>query len=134
MTLATTVVSTFAPILYASRSPTTSPLTDPKTSSSLVLSPILSYADQILSMRQRRSSAGFSLDIPLIMLTASILKIFYWPGARFDASLLVQAWVMIAVQLVLLKVALDGRSRGAINRGLDEGRPGAFWRWSEESR
>lgn len=43
------------------------------------------------------------------MLTASILKIFYWPGARFDLSLLIQAVVMIVVQTVLLKVALDNR-------------------------
>ncbi|KAL6722167.1 hypothetical protein ACLMJK_001274 [Lecanora helva] len=43
------------------------------------------------------------------MLTASILKIFYWPGARYDPTLLIQAIVMVAVQIVLLKVALDNR-------------------------
>ena len=94
-------------------------------------------------MHRRRSSAGFSLDIPLIMLTASLLKLFYWPGARFDASLLVQAVVMIAVQLVLLKVALDGRSwvesgsggwRGldGEEKGWEGGRPWGFWRWKDE--
>ena len=41
---------------------------------SLVASPITSYADQILSIHRNKSSAGFSLDIPLIMLVASILK------------------------------------------------------------
>lgn len=40
----------------------------------LVTSPITSYADQIWSISKKRSSAGFSLDIPLIMLVASILK------------------------------------------------------------
>lgn len=38
------------------------------------------------------------------MLSASILKIFYWPGARYDLALLVQALIMVVVQLVLLKV------------------------------
>lgn len=38
------------------------------------------------------------------MLSASILKIFYWPGARYDVALLVQALIMVAVQVVLLKV------------------------------
>jgi solute carrier family 66, member 2 len=76
----------------------------------LIVSPITSYADQILSMHRQRSSAGFSLDIPLIMLSASILKVFYWPGARFDLSLLVQALVMLAVQTILLRVALDNRA------------------------
>lgn len=40
----------------------------------LMSSPITSYADQIYSIHRTRSSAGFSLDIPLIMLLASILK------------------------------------------------------------
>lgn len=41
---------------------------------SLVLSPITSYADQIASIHRKKTSDGFSLDIPLIMLVASILK------------------------------------------------------------
>jgi len=40
----------------------------------LVTSPVTSYGDQIYSMHRDRSSAGFSLDIPLIMLVSSILK------------------------------------------------------------
>ena len=71
---------------------------------SLILSPLLSYTDQILSIQRTGTSVGFSLDIPLIMLCASILKIFYWPGARYDVALLVQALIMVAVQVVLLKV------------------------------
>lgn len=42
----------------------------------IATSPITSYADQIYSIHKTRSSAGFSLDIPLIMLVASILKYF----------------------------------------------------------
>ena len=40
----------------------------------IVTSPVTSYADQIWSIKKSRSSAGFSLDIPLIMLVSSILK------------------------------------------------------------
>lgn len=40
----------------------------------IIMSPILSYSDQALSMHRNKSSAGFSLDIPLIMLVSSILK------------------------------------------------------------
>jgi hypothetical protein len=40
----------------------------------LILSPVLSYSDQAYSMYRARSSAGFSLDIPLIMLVASLLR------------------------------------------------------------
>lgn len=40
----------------------------------IVLSPIISYSDQVLAMHRSKSSAGFSLDIPLIMLVASFLR------------------------------------------------------------
>ncbi|MCJ1392924.1 hypothetical protein MMC18_005796 [Xylographa bjoerkii] len=105
----------------------------------LILSPITSYTDQILAIHRTRTSAGFSLDIPLIMLSASILKIFYWPGARYDLSLLVQAVIMLAVQSVLLKVALDNRPgwrRGGGDLPLREEkagmRPWGFWRWKTQ--
>jgi solute carrier family 66, member 2 len=68
--------------------------------------------------------------------------VFYYPGAHFDTSLLIQALIMIAIQLVLLKVALDHRpspsSKGgeaaipfAANREGDLGvpRPFNFWQW-----
>jgi hypothetical protein len=40
----------------------------------LIASPVLSYADQAISMHRAKSSAGFSLDIPLIMLVASMFR------------------------------------------------------------
>ncbi|KAJ9148355.1 PQ-loop repeat-containing protein 1 [Pleurostoma richardsiae] len=108
----------------------------------LIASPILSYSDQAYSMHRKKSSAGFSLDIPLIMLVASMLRVFYYPGARFDTALLIQSFVMIAMQIVLLKVALDHRppptSKGgdaaAPFAGAQDGkwevqRPYNFWQW-----
>ncbi|KAE9364598.1 hypothetical protein N431DRAFT_355040 [Stipitochalara longipes BDJ] len=108
----------------------------------IIISPITSYADQTYSIHRTKSSAGFSLDIPLIMLVASILKIFYYPGAKFDTALLIQAFIMIAIQLVLLKVALDHRPSpsskggdaampfsGARDREFEIPRPYNFWQW-----
>jgi hypothetical protein len=46
----------------------------------LILSPVLSYSDQAYSMYRTRSSAGFSLDIPLIMLVASLLRLVDYPS------------------------------------------------------
>ncbi|KAG5975717.1 hypothetical protein E4U55_007592 [Claviceps digitariae] len=109
----------------------------------LIMSPIISYGDQILAMHRSKTSAGFSLDIPLIMLVASFLRIFYWPGAKFDGSLLVQSLVMVVVQGILLKIALEHRPLPATKGG--EGsvpfsgleadgafsfqRPYNFWKW-----
>ncbi|KAL1970775.1 hypothetical protein VTN77DRAFT_2609 [Rasamsonia byssochlamydoides] len=112
----------------------------------LITAPITSYADQIYSIHRTKSSAGFSLDIPLIMLVASILKIFYWFGAYYSFSLLVQAINMVFVQLLLLKVALDNRPSPGIKEGIEHvpfsghrqeselgfPRPYNFWRWRHE--
>ena len=78
------------------------------------------------------------------MLTASILKIFYWPGARYDPALLIQAVIMVGVQIVLLRVALVNRpawrgeglglrSEGKGGAGVvGAGRLAGFWRWKAE--
>ncbi|KAM3086456.1 hypothetical protein ACMFMG_000590 [Clarireedia jacksonii] len=108
----------------------------------IIISPITSYADQTYSIHRNKSSLGFSLDIPLIMLVASFLRVFYYPGAQFDTSLLIQSFIMIAIQTILLKVALDHRpspsSKGgeaavpfAAHREGDFGvkRPYNFWQW-----
>lgn len=65
-------------------------------------------------------------------------RLFYWLGARYDTALLIQAGLTILVQLVLLKVALDGRpSPGATMSQPFAGaqgttqmnRPFDFWQW-----
>ncbi|KAL4923739.1 PQ-loop repeat-containing protein [Aspergillus undulatus] len=106
----------------------------------IVTSPVTSYADQILSIHRNRSSAGFSLDIPLIMLVASILKVFFWFGDYYNVALLAQAVLTIFVQVILLKVALDNRPAPGQRSGVehipfsgaqDKGfvRPYDFWQW-----
>jgi hypothetical protein len=69
-------------------------------------------------------------------------RIFYYPGSRFDTALLLQSFVMIAIQLVLLKTALDHRPppsskggdganpfAGALDGPWDKARPYNFWQW-----
>ncbi|KAI0434515.1 hypothetical protein F5Y09DRAFT_233768 [Xylaria sp. FL1042] len=108
----------------------------------LIASPVLSYADQAISMHRAKSSAGFSLDIPLIMLVASMFRIFYYPGAKYDIALLVQSFCNIVMQVILLKIALDHRPAPS-SRGGDAAipftgsqdalsglqRPYNFWQW-----
>ncbi|KAI3324998.1 hypothetical protein HD806DRAFT_491671 [Xylariaceae sp. AK1471] len=108
----------------------------------LISSPIFSYADQAISMHRAKSSAGFSLDIPLIMLVASMFRIFYYPGAKYDLALLIQSFINIFIQAILLKIALDHRpapsSKGGGAAlpftGAQDGlsglrRPYNFWQW-----
>ncbi|KAF2871252.1 hypothetical protein BDV95DRAFT_495263 [Massariosphaeria phaeospora] len=101
------------------------------TRDSIATSPITSYADQIYSIHKTRSSAGFSLDIPLIMLVASILKVYYWFGAHFSTSLLVQSLLMIIVHILLLHIALTNRPAPSHLpfQPAAAKRPFDFWQW-----
>lgn len=70
-------------------------------------------------------------------------RVFYYPGAKFDKSLLIQSFIMITIQLVLLKVALDHRpspsskggeaalpfAGGSASRNESPTRPYNFWQW-----
>lgn len=67
-------------------------------------------------------------------------RLFYWPGAHFDNALLIQAIVMIAMQVALLKIALDHRLPPSSKGGElavpfagaaheETPRPFHFWQW-----
>ena len=69
-------------------------------------------------------------------------RIFYWFGEYYSSALLIQAVVMILVQVTLLKVALDTRPSpggrdgiehapfsGASSSGIS--RPYDFWQWRD---
>jgi solute carrier family 66, member 2 len=74
--------------------------------------------------------------------------VFYWFGAYYSSSLLVQACLMIVVQVILLKVALDNRPPIGAKHGLEHlpfsdhsadgtlqallsgRRPYDFWKWA----
>jgi solute carrier family 66, member 2 len=71
-------------------------------------------------------------------------RVFYWFGAYYDKSLLIQAALMIGVQLILLKVALDNKAPSGVEHAPFSGysmegtwqdilsgkRPFNFWRWN----
>lgn len=75
----------------------------------LALSPVLSYGDTIWSIYSTKQCAGFSLDLTAIMLISSILRVFFYFGEPYETSLLVQAVLMIIVQVLLLYLVLKYR-------------------------
>jgi hypothetical protein len=130
MAILNEIVKNIAPILCVSSPPSVLSFANIH---SIALSPITSYGDQIYSMHRTRSSAGFSLDIPLIMLVSSILKVFYWFGSHFSTSLLIQALLMILVHILCLHVALSNRPAPShlpfqiADKKMR--RPYDFWQW-----
>lgn len=97
----------------------------------LITSPLTSYVDTILAIRRNRSSDGFSMDVCGIMLVASLLRINFWIGDRFDVTLLIQSFVMIAVQTTLLYQCLQYRPINTKNRSVSV-RPFKLWEWNDK--
>ncbi|KAG7692788.1 hypothetical protein KL929_004270 [Ogataea haglerorum] len=71
--------------------------------------PLVTYGTTLLSIRRKKSSKGFSIDICATMLIASTFRIFYYINEPFEISLLRQCFVMIFIHVLLLKVAIKYR-------------------------
>lgn len=86
----------------------------------LMSSPLTSYGDTVYTIWKTKSSAGFSLDLCGIMLVSSILRVAFYFGEPYEASLLWQALIMIAIQVVLLSLALQYRAPNVVYTKGDE--------------
>lgn len=73
------------------------------------LTPLYTYGTACWGIYRKQLSVGFSIDICATMLMASVLRILYYFISPYEVSLLRQSFVMVAVQCVLLKVALKYR-------------------------
>eukprot|EP00828_Plagiopyla_frontata_P012797 TRINITY_DN1738_c0_g1_i1.p1 TRINITY_DN1738_c0_g1~~TRINITY_DN1738_c0_g1_i1.p1 ORF type:complete len:207 (+),score=15.58 TRINITY_DN1738_c0_g1_i1:103-723(+) len=81
-------------------------------------------------MGKSKNSKAFSIDIPLILLTANILRICFWFGKFFETALLVQSVFMIILQFVLLHacVKYDNQLK-KIESNVEFFSFYNFWRW-----
>jgi len=73
----------------------------------LIFGPNLAFISQIIKFRKSKSSQGFSKIICLLILSANILRIFFWYGKRFDIPLLYQSIVSIIMQFILIHECLN---------------------------
>ncbi|CAG8710459.1 6488_t:CDS:2, partial [Acaulospora morrowiae] len=102
-------------------------MTNPILGASMVVGPVLGYFDQIRKFRATRSSSGFSLDTPGILLISRLTSTSYASisGRRFDITLLYQSIAMISVQIWLLFECIRFRiPTSSINN-----RRRWFWNW-----
>ncbi|CAO3681925.1 unnamed protein product [Rhizopus stolonifer] len=113
----------------------------------MVVAPVIGYVDQYFIIKRNKSSAGFNLVTCGILLSANILRIFFWLGKRFDNTLLFQSILMILSMLILLEIAVRYKrdhpvlytelrasfSSSDIDRDLEAEANGyeqtAFWHW-----
>lgn len=72
----------------------------------MVVGPVLGFLPQYLQIQSNSSSEGFSPLICLILLSANILRVFFWLQKRFEVTLLFQSILMIFAQLALLDLII----------------------------
>lgn len=73
--------------------------------------PLFTYGLACWGIYRNKSSTGFSIDICLSMLVASILRILYYFVTPYEVSLLRQSFSMVFIQCLLLRTALTYRPR-----------------------
>ncbi|KAG2388098.1 hypothetical protein C9374_000948 [Naegleria lovaniensis] len=72
----------------------------------MVFGPTIGYIDQIRIMMRDKSSNGFSRLSCLILLSSSLLRVYFWYLKQFSIVMLFQSLVMILCQAILLFVAV----------------------------
>lgn len=78
----------------------------------LVFGPTLGYIPQYKEIMVSQDPSGFSPLVCFILISANILRVFFWVLKGFELSLLLQSIVMIAAQLTLLELIVRVRLRG----------------------
>lgn len=72
----------------------------------MVFGPTIGYIDQIRIMIRDKTSNGFSRLSCLILLSSSLLRVYFWYLKQFSIVMLFQSLVMIVCQSILLFVAV----------------------------
>jgi len=73
-----------------------------------VFGQIPAYLPQYLDIR-RGAGEAFSTMVSLVLLTANILRLFFWVGKRFEMVLVYQSIVMLIVQFLMLEICVRTR-------------------------
>lgn len=99
----------------------------------MATSPLVPYVAQYIEMSRNKTSEGFSTYVCLILLTANILRVFFWFGKRFDTVLLIQSFLLIAAMFMLLELCVRLKTKTSYDKNslLDGFSWATFWNWDD---
>lgn len=85
---------------------------------------MLSYYSQYSLMKETKSVGSFSIDICAILIVANILRVFFWFTTGFADNLLIQSFLVLAIQYLILDICIKlGYKQTQETSG------SGFWRW-----
>eukprot|EP00826_Nyctotherus_ovalis_P001656 TRINITY_DN10280_c0_g3_i1.p1 TRINITY_DN10280_c0_g3~~TRINITY_DN10280_c0_g3_i1.p1 ORF type:complete len:112 (+),score=3.98 TRINITY_DN10280_c0_g3_i1:92-427(+) len=77
----------------------------------IIFGPLVGYIGQLIKMQNSQKSEGFSIRVCIILITANILRIFFWYCGiatrfekRFDNSIVLASIVMIIFQVTSINI------------------------------
>eukprot|EP00750_Incisomonas_marina_P014579 INCI1769.1.p1 GENE.INCI1769.1~~INCI1769.1.p1 ORF type:complete len:329 (+),score=39.70 INCI1769.1:295-1281(+) len=71
-----------------------------------LIGPVLMFVPQYRSIRATGSAKSFSTTVCFVLLTAHLMRCFFWVGKRFETVQLLQSIIVVGSQLVLLHVCV----------------------------
>jgi len=87
-----------------------------------VLTPVLNYFPQYLLMCREKITGTFARQICFILICSSILRISFWFRRNFELCLLLQSFMVLSLQILLLykfiQIRLTNQKELLRNRGL----------------
>ncbi len=89
----------------------------------LLVSPIAVYLPQYLMMRRTKTVGSFSPLVCYILIVASLLRVIFWFGNKFNIFVFFQAVVMLIVQNFVLKKFFEVESLVELNPKLSDTTP-----------
>ena len=90
----------------------------------VTVTPLIGYLSQLRLIRANNCVGSFSIDVCAILLIANILRIVFWFTNGFAINLLVQSFLIIAIQVHIKNISafhskimhFAGVQKGKLNR------------------
>eukprot|EP00736_Rhodelphis_marinus_P007697 Rmarinus@m.7461 len=70
----------------------------------MIFGPSLAFLPQYLQIKESKNASGYSSTISLILVSANVVRLFFWLYKRFSNVLLYQSIVTIVAQLTLMEL------------------------------
>lgn len=92
----------------------------------VAVAPIIAYYSQYSLIKETKSVGSFSIDVCGILIIANIMRIYFWLTSGFAINLLIQSFLVIGMQFLLLDICIQVgyKSKGEENKT-------GFWRWNK---
>ena len=74
-----------------------------------VVTPLINYLPQYFLIKRENSTGTFAKETCLVLIVTNLLRVIFWFRESFELCLLIQAIVVIGLQILLLSLVIQTR-------------------------